>query len=389
VRVLVVSPTSFSNMAGLYEYNVCRKLEQEGEDVFSLSLFGDNSAYCKNATVVPKCGPFSSRVSQELYSSFVHRVLIRFSPQIIHLNSALWSFLPLQVAFLNKFLMKHNGAMVLTTHSFYPDYQKRLEYAIIDSLRRFDPTALVYGARSLVLNYVDKVICLSNLEREFLLGRFGLNDEKLVVIPNAVDLNRFKVETYDFRSRFKIHAEFMLLYVGQVIAIKGLSYLLKALKAIKAEGFDCVLVVVTYNLREDIRSYATNLGINEQVIVIDYNKNNMTDLDLVSAYKSCDLFVLPSLAECLPTVLLEAMASEKAVVATRVGGVPEIVIDNYNGFLCEPSDSADLANKIIWLLESSNTRKRLGQNGFTLVKTQYNWDITIHRIIALYKSLTD
>jgi len=386
--VLVVNNTSLNNVEGLYEYNLCRKLEEEKVKVTSLTLFGDNSSYCKDAHVISSRCSFLPKRALEIYSSFIHRILLNGEFDIVHLNSALWSFLPLQVSLLNKFLVNKHKPVVLTTHSFYPKYQKSLVKAVKQTILKFDPYSMLYGIRCFALKYVDKIVCLSEPEKKFLLSEFDLPQHKMVVIPNGVDLTRSKKPSYNFRKQHKIPSEFMLLYVGQLIKIKGLTCLLRALKIILDAGFDCALVIITYNRRENVMAEARKLGVHKKVYLFDYFEQYLSDVDLISAYRACDVFILPSLTESLPTVLLEAMMCEKPVIATNVGGIPELVSDNHNGFLVKPMDAHALAEKTIRLLESPSKRKRMGENGYLLVKQKYDWNILVSRVLRLYESLT-
>ena len=246
--------------------------------------------------------------------------------------------------------------------------------------------AMIYALRLKVIKYTDSIICLSNLEKSFLLSEFDIQESRIQVIPNSVNILRFDCQKgYDFKEKFGI-SDLMILYVGQLIQIKGIFYLLNALSIIKERGLKFVLVIITYNNKEDIRSLSRQLGIQNNIILLDYNTSRMNDNDLIAAYKSCDIVVLPSLAECLPTVLLEAMASKKPIVATRVGGNPELVIDGHNGYLCDPFDSRGLAEKIMEL-EDQSTRESLGQNGYNIVKLNYDWNKNIDKIQKVYQSL--
>jgi len=87
---------------------------------------------------------------------------------------------------------------------------------------------------------------------------------------------------------------------------------------------------------------------------------------------AADIFVLSSLGEGFPNVLLEAMAAGLPIVATKVGGVPEIVTDRENGFLVEPRNSPQLAEKILFLLQNEDVRKQFSANNIEKARS-YNW----------------
>src|SRR6266571_1677908 len=337
LKILVGSPTSFPNMLGLYEYNLCHMLEDDGQDVCSLTLSGDNSKYCRRAVSLSSGRSALRVLLQQAYSPALHKILCQEMPHVIHVNSPLWSFLALQTTVLKK-LSKLSAKIVITTHSFDTVYEMSPADALREFAKTFDPKVLLCGMRCLPLEHADKIICLSNLEKEFVLQKFDRRSEDVVVIPNAVDLSRFRAESYDFRPKFGIRNEFMLLYVGQII---------------------------------------------------NYLRDRLTDVDLVSAYRSSDLFVLPSLRECMPTVLLEAMASSKPIVATKVGGIPEIVADGQNGALCTPGSPGELADKITYFLDSPSAMRAAGAKGRTIVESNHDWKRIYPALKRLYLSLLE
>ena len=388
LKILVGSPTSFPNMRGLYEYNLCHMLEDDGQDVCSLTLSGDNSTYCRRAVSLSSGRSALRVLLQQAYSPALHKILCQEMPHVIHVNSPLWSFLALQTTVLKK-LSKLSAKIVITTHSFDTVYEMSPADALREFAKTFDPKVLLCGMRCLPLEHADKIICLSNLEKEFVLQKFDRRSEDVVVIPNAVDLSRFRAESYDFRPKFGIRNEFMLLYVGQIIPVKGLHCLIEAFSAVRNAGFDCALTLISYNITDDLTEHARALGVEKSLHIINYLRDQLTDVDLVSAYRSSDLFVLPSLRECMPTVLLEAMASSKPVVATKVGGIPEIVADGQNGALCSPGSPRELADKITYFLDSPSAMRAAGAKGRTIVESNHDWKRIYPALKRLYLSLLE
>ena len=96
-----------------------------------------------------------------------------------------------------------------------------------------------------------------------------------------------------------------------------------------------------------------------------------------------DVFVLPSLSEGFPTVILEAMASGIPIVATKVRGVPEIIKDGENGFLVEPRNSEEIAEKVLLLLNKDELRKRISEKNIEEVK-RYHWESIAIRLEEVY-----
>jgi glycosyltransferase involved in cell wall biosynthesis len=100
-----------------------------------------------------------------------------------------------------------------------------------------------------------------------------------------------------------------------------------------------------------------------------------------------DVFVFPTLEEAFPNALMEAMAMKKAVVATRVGGVPDIVRDGETGYLVEPEDPAAIAEKVSLLFTEKELRRKIGAGGKAFVTANCSHRIMVQRIEELYRSL--
>jgi len=109
--------------------------------------------------------------------------------------------------------------------------------------------------------------------------------------------------------------------------------------------------------------------------------------DLAAAYKAADLFVLPSLAEGLPLVLLEAMSYGKCVIATKVPGNLDVVKDGWNGILVEPKNPQELASKIDLLLADEKMRQRLGTQARQDIEQNYSSNIVITKLLNLYSDV--
>jgi glycosyltransferase involved in cell wall biosynthesis len=108
--------------------------------------------------------------------------------------------------------------------------------------------------------------------------------------------------------------------------------------------------------------------------------------DVSDWLREIDIFVLPSLSEALSNSLLEAMASGCAVVASRVGGTPELVLEGDTGLLFTPGDAEDRARRLRSLIASESLRKQLSQSGSSFVRKHFNRDVSVRRIQNLYRS---
>ena len=102
------------------------------------------------------------------------------------------------------------------------------------------------------------------------------------------------------------------------------------------------------------------------------------------SYSLMDIFVLPSFSEGLANVLLEAMAMGKAVVATRVGGNPDIVTNGENGFLVPAGDSKSMSSALRQLIEDDGLRRRIGAQNRQKIEKHFSWTATVKRIERVY-----
>jgi glycosyltransferase involved in cell wall biosynthesis len=159
------------------------------------------------------------------------------------------------------------------------------------------------------------------------------------------------------------------LCVGRLTAAKGQAILLKAVAQLHSQGSPVRLTLVGMGPDEhSLKAYAEQLGISEQV---DFT--GAVDQDhILDYYHAADIFVLPSFAEGLPVVLMEAMAMEIPCITTAITGVPELITNGEDGVLVAASDCDGLTAAISRLVNDAELRRRLGQAGRRKVIADYN-----------------
>jgi glycosyltransferase involved in cell wall biosynthesis len=106
-------------------------------------------------------------------------------------------------------------------------------------------------------------------------------------------------------------------------------------------------------------------------------------------FAESDIVVIPSLQEAFGLVVSEAMASGKPVVGSRVGGIPDQIIDGYNGFLVQPKNPLEIAEKILWLTDNPSVAKHMGRRGRDMVERKFNIEKRIETILSLYEKLLE
>jgi len=203
------------------------------------------------------------------------------------------------------------------------------------------------------------------------------------IIPNAVDAETFnpKVDPGYLKEKL-VGKEKMVLSVGRLVHHKGIEHLVKAMTMVK----DAKLVVVgTGPMLPPLRKLANQLGLHNRVIFA----GNVPNEELPKYYRASDLFVLPSISrlEAFGIVLLEAMASGKPVVASRIPGVREVIEDGKEGFLCTPVDPTDISVKVNTLLTNQKLMEEMGRKGRKRVEENFRWNIVYDSIEKVYQDV--
>ena len=238
-----------------------------------------------------------------------------------------------------------------------------------------------YWTNRLTDPLTDRVVCVSQRVAEFVVQHVGVPEEKTVVIPNGVDTERFAhlPNKPQARTRLGLHPE--AVWVGTVArldAVKRLDLFLRAL----AELPDVHAVIVGDGPeRAGLSALAGQLGVAERVVFAGHQTDVRTWL------AAMDLFVLPSDWEGMSNALLEAMAAGLTVVATAVGGTPEVVVDRVTGLLVPPRDPQTLADAILRLLRDPDLRKQMGKAGRERVVEHFSVERMVERTEALYEQL--
>jgi len=196
------------------------------------------------------------------------------------------------------------------------------------------------------------------------------------VIPGGVDVERFSTAQPENRARP------YLLGAGRHVNVKGFDTLIGAYRLVldQLPGAPDLVIAGDGEERPKLEMLAAAREISDRVeFVGQYDRS-----DIARLFKGCTLFVLPSRAEGLPLVSLEAMAAGKPVVATRVGGIPEVVIDGVTGLLVSPDDPVGLADSICRLLENPILAKQVASAGRRQVSS-FDWQSIAERYDSLYE----
>jgi glycosyltransferase involved in cell wall biosynthesis len=212
----------------------------------------------------------------------------------------------------------------------------------------------------------------------------GISPDKIKAIANGLNVEEFEgcspadLPIREDRDRKVIGI------VARLDLQKGFEYLLRAVRDLRKMFPGVILVIVGEGPdRKAIEGMVQEYGLQSNVVLAGQRN------DMPGVYAAMDIFVLPSLNEGLPMTLLEAMASSRPVVATRVGAIPSVIADGENGFLVGPRDSAGLKNAISRLLANPDMGRRLGAYAHDWVKQHYTAAAMAQKYRELYEEVLE
>ena len=220
--------------------------------------------------------------------------------------------------------------------------------------------------------------------------KLGVPDEKVVVVPSGVDCARFdsthrevREKTELLRSRLRIKPDdYVVGYVGRLVPAKGLMHLLKAAEKISKVHPNIVLLIVGEGA-DKAKLQAEAEASRVKAHFVGYQT------DTPPYYSLMDVFVLPSFFEGLPGVVLEAMAMQKPVIATNVGGTADLVSNGENGFLVSPRNSEEIAFGLEKLVSQPDLASKMGKTGRQIVEKDFQWDRIVDRVEMIYKEVAE
>lgn len=285
-------------------------------------------------------------------------------------------------------LLRQEGVDILNTHSSLDSWVGLLALTglrkplwvrtrhLSTPVKSSWPTRRLYQAPAATITTSEAI-------RELLQQRVGVPPEKIFSIPTGVSLSDFAPREADpaLRESLNIPGEsFIWGMVSVLRSWKGHLYALEALRELLDEGIKTHLLVVGEGpYRSLIEPRMADLGLNEQVRLVGYQEEVAPWLALM------DIMVMASYAhEGVPQAVLQALAMGKAVVGTRVGGIPEVIIPGETGLLVPPRDPLALAQALRQLWEHRDLREKLGEQGRQLVVEKYSLERMAAAVEGVY-----
>ena len=209
----------------------------------------------------------------------------------------------------------------------------------------------------------DKIVAKTNAEKKDYISYKITSERRLTIICSGIDLNRFKELSSDEKLKIKKELgipenSLVVGTAGRLVPVKGPEFLIEASKIIVSKYPDTYFLFAGEGpLRQSLEKKACRMGVKENIIFLGWRD------DVAKIISIFDIFVLPSLNEGMGRVLVEAMALRKPIVASCVGGIPDLVAHGKNGFLVPPKNPMELAKHIQLLLEDRGEREKMGSAG--------------------------
>ncbi|MDI3461621.1 MAG: hypothetical protein OJF50_000442 [Nitrospira sp.] len=230
--------------------------------------------------------------------------------------------------------------------------------------------------------YVRTLLAVSS-EIECRLRQTGATD--VVCIRNGIELNAMPNRSMRsaVRKAFGVTDDVCLIgSVGRLTPVKGFPHLIKAVQLMTEQGLCVKLWLIGDGImNQELRRLAQDLGVAEQVVIVGHRE------DTYELLQAMDMFVLPSLHEGIPMALLEAMAVGLPVIATRVGGIPEVIEDHVSGILVEPGDPGGIELTCRRLMNDAASAERLGQAARARVEERFSSGAMAAEVANVYRRL--
>jgi glycosyltransferase involved in cell wall biosynthesis len=357
----------------MYALQMVRALRKEGCRVIlvfpSLPFEDLRKQYVASGAIVEALSAAQSSDYTKLKD--LRRLLRGYRPDILHTRHRYnFTFLPL--------LLRLCGArrIILSQEHAWE----------VGAMRKKNPLKrnLIYLRNRLTCWPLDRVVPVSEYVKRCVLESRGIREEKIKVIYNGIDLGRYEMRgcgATDGRN-----GDEDIRYVSTISwinPVKGLSYFLEACQTISRIDPRMRFFFVTYGGNDDIyREQARELGILDKVVFLQH----INDTERI--YSLSTVFVCPSICqEAFGAVIAEAMACGVPVVATKVGGIPEIVVDGETGMLVDPKDADAIAQSCLKILSDNELRENMAIAGRRRVEDLFDQKRMVRETIELYQEI--
>jgi glycosyltransferase involved in cell wall biosynthesis len=240
----------------------------------------------------------------------------------------------------------------------------------------------------IIRNFASQLVFVAEYMKEDYSTYLKMSEDKMLTVYNGADLTEYidKNEISAIKTELGIKdGDLIVGHVANFRAPKGHHYLVEAASLVcrRVPRAKFLLIGDPGNgaIKKDIEDFIAESGLEGNILILGFRNNVNMLLQIM------DIFVLSSTTEGLPVSVIEAMASSKPVVATNVGGLPEIVIHRQSGYLVEPGNAEALAEKTLILLDDEALRERMGRVGRKSVEEKFSLRVMVNKYQNLYGEL--
>jgi glycosyltransferase involved in cell wall biosynthesis len=375
IAMVLSTPLPPREGIGFYCWNLARELILKGHQVMLITRGGlqrTTREVVDGITIYRP--PFVPLYPFHVYlhGVFVNRLVRQLEGEIdlIHLHTPLVKFPQTQMPALVTF---HSSIMF--------DSQATKVTNFFTLLMRLQAPVSVQLEKQMIAR-TSKIAAVSNPVANHL-SQYPISTRNISVVFNGVDSDLFGTNEYE---KPVVKGKIKVLAVGRLAPGKGLEDFIVAASIVNQINPNIEFVIAGEGiLKKTLTGLIARLKLDSIVRLLGQVLDRQ---DVADLYHSSDVFVLPSHHEGLPTVVLEAMAAGLPVVATMVGGIPGLIVDEVNGLLIMPGDPQLLAEKILQLVNDEPLRVELGKKAKQTVLDNYTWDKISDLHIQLYEELT-
>jgi len=384
-KILYIITKSVWAGAGKYVYDLATNLDKNRFEVFVAA--GGNGPLAQKIKEVGipyyEIKNFQRDINflKEIFSYFeILTLLLKIRPDVVHVNSSKAGGIAGAAVWDYRFLTLNFKVKTIFTAHGWAFHESRKKWQIF----------LIKLFTKITCFYYSKIICVSEFDRLSAIKNHIAPQRKLITIHNGIDVDEYKFlpreiaqeklfEMCKISHMRNFTQNIIIGTIGEFTKNKGQKYLIDAAEKLKIKKLKFKILIIGWGEEfENLKLKIENLKLEETIFLIK-------DLASPSNFlKAFDIFVLPSLKEGLPYTLLEAGLAELPIVATNIGGIPEI-IGHDEGILVEPANPDALAEKIEELMKNPERRKTLGINLWHKIVAEFSLDKMLNATMTTYE----
>ncbi|QAT41124.1 glycosyltransferase family 4 protein [Clostridium sp. JN-9] len=364
-------------------YNLCQSLKDEGNEVHVVTCEEENAV-----------------LEQVDKGVFVHRVIPYkldtedFTKWVMHLNFAI-------IEEASKLINTYGGFDLIHAHDWLTTYSAKClkwiykipmvstihatEYGRNGGIRT-ELQKYISSAEWMLANESWKIVTCSSFMKKQVCELFSVQEDKVWIIPNGVNAVNIEEDLSEFRKKYALDNEKIVLFIGRHVFEKGIQILIDTVPGILKSYPNAKFVIAGKGpMTEELEDRVCKMGLKEKVLFSGY----MNDEERDKLYKVSNAAVFPSLYEPFGIVALEAMAAGCPVVVSNTGGLSEIVQHKLNGLKVTPGSCDNLRDSILEILSNDKLAEQFKENGLNSVKEKYEWHKVAELTMEMYNMVKE